>query len=145
MRHHIYDTVVNGAGPGIEFFHGYTYSGHPLAAAAALATLDVYDEEGLYTRGKELGPYWENALHHLKGLPHVIDLRNLGLVAAVELEPRPDAPGARAYEIMVDCFERGVLVRITGDTIALSPPLIVEPKHIDRLFDTVADSVRRVK
>jgi beta-alanine--pyruvate transaminase len=144
VRHHIYDTVVNGAGPGIEFFHGYTYSGHPLAAAAALATLDVYDEEGLFTRGKELGAYWENALYQLKDLPRVIDLRNLGLVAAIELEPRANAAGARAYEIMVDCFERGALVRITGDTIALSPPLIVEPNHIDRLFDTVADAIQRV-
>jgi beta-alanine--pyruvate transaminase len=145
VRRSIYETVVGRSGPGIEFFHGYTYSGHPLAAAAALAALDVYEEEGLFTRGKELGDYWESALYHLKGLPHVIDLRNLGLVAAIELEPRPNAPGTRGFDILVDCFERGALIRTTGDTIALSPPLIAEPTHIDRLFDTISDSLRRVQ
>jgi beta-alanine--pyruvate transaminase len=144
VRRGIYDAVVNGAGPGIEFFHGYTYSGHPLAAATGLAALDVYEHEGLFTRAASLSEYWEGALHGLKGLPRVIDLRNLGLIAAIELEPRADAPGTRAYDIMVDCFERGVLVRITGDTIALSPPLIIEHTQIDRLFDTIADSIRRV-
>jgi beta-alanine--pyruvate transaminase len=145
VRRGIYDTVVNGAGPGIEFFHGYTYSGHPLAAAAGLAALDVYEHDGLFTRAATLGEYWEKAVHELERVPRVIDVRNLGLIAAIELEPRADAPGTRAYDIMVDCFERGVLVRITGDTIALSPPLIIEHNQIDRLFDTIADSIQRMK
>jgi beta-alanine--pyruvate transaminase len=145
VRRGIYDAIVGGSGPGIEFFHGYTYSGHPLAAAAGLAALDVYEQEDLFARAGSLAGYWEDAVHALKGLPHVVDLRNIGLVAAIELEPRAAAPGARAFEVMVDCFERGVLIRTTGDTIALSPPLIVEPAQIDRLFETVADSVQRVQ
>jgi beta-alanine--pyruvate transaminase len=144
VRRGVYDTILNGAAPGIEFFHGYTYSGHPLAAAAGLAALDIYEQEDLFARAGSLSDYWEDALQALRGLPKVVDLRNLGLVAAIELEPRPGAPGARAFEIMVDCFERGALIRITGDTIALSPPLIIDQPQIDRLFETVADSVRRV-
>jgi beta-alanine--pyruvate transaminase len=146
VRRSIYEAVVNNsAGPGIEFFHGYTYSGHPLAAATGLAALDVYEHEGLFTRAAALSDYWENAVHELEGLPRVIDARNLGLIAAIELEPRPDAPGTRAYDIMVDCFERGVLIRITGDTIALSPPLIIEHNQIDRLFDTIGESIQRMQ
>jgi len=104
VRHAVYDTIVKGAAPGIEFFHGYTYSGHPLAAAAGLAALDIYEQEDLFTRAGSLSDYWEDGLQALKGLPHLVDLRNLGLVAAIELEPRPGAPGARAFEVMVDCF-----------------------------------------
>ena len=143
VRGEIYDTVVNGAaGPGIEFFHGYTYSGHPLAAAAGLATLDVYEGEGLYDRARDLGPYWEEAVHSLKGAPHVIDIRNMGLVAAVELAPRPDAPGARATEVFHRAFDEGLLIRVTGDVIALSPPLIISREQIDELVGRLADILR---
>jgi len=143
VRGEIYDAVVNdAAGPGIEFFHGYTYSGHPLAAAAGLATLDVYEGEGLYDRARELGPYWEEAVHSLKGAPHVIDIRNMGLVAAVELAPRPDAPGARATEVFHRAFDGGLLIRVTGDVIALSPPLIISREQIDELVGRLADILR---
>ena len=111
---------------GIELFHGYTYSGHPLACAAGIATLDVYEEEGLLTRAASIEKHWEDGAHALKGAPHVVDVRNCGLMAAIELEPRAGQPGKRAYEVFVKAFEAGVLIRVTGDTIALSPPLIVE-------------------
>lgn len=143
-RHAIYDTVVNRAPAGIELFHGYTYSGHPLAAAAGLATLDLYESEGLFERAAELAPYWENAVHALRARRNVIDVRNIGLVGAVEVEPREGKPAARGYEIFVECFKRGVLVRQTGDIIALSPPLIVEKTHIHEIMDVlgaVIDSV----
>ncbi len=123
---------------GIEFFHGYTYSGHPLAAAAALATLDVYEAEGLYDRAHDLGGYWEESVHSLKGLPNVIDVRNLGLVAAVELASRPEAPGARATEVFHRAFDSGLLIRVTGDVIALSPPLIIDKAQIDELIGGLA-------
>jgi beta-alanine--pyruvate transaminase len=144
VRHGVYEAVVSGASPGIEFFHGYTYSGHPLAAAAGLAALDVYEQEGLFTRAASLGAYWADAVHALRGLPHVIDLRNLGLVAGIELESRADAPGARAYDVFLDCFAHGVMVRITGDTIALSPPLIVERRQIDEIFEVLSRVLRSV-
>ena len=118
-------------------FHGYTYSGHPLAAAAGLASLDVYREEGLYERAADLSGYWEDAIHSLKGAQYVIDVRNLGLVSGIELEPRPDAPGERGYEAMVECFQKGVMIRVTADIIALSPPLTVERAHIDQMVDTI--------
>ena len=133
----IHDTVVEGSAEGIELFHGYTYSGHPLAAAAGLATLDVYKEEGLFARGAELAHYWQEAVHSLKGKRHIIDLRNMGLVAGIELEPRPGAPGKRATELFHACFDNGLLVRATGDIIALSPPLIVERGHIDEMFGKI--------
>jgi beta-alanine--pyruvate transaminase len=144
VRHAIYDTVVNSAGAGIELFHGYTYSGHPLAAAAGLATLEVYRSEGLFDRAASLESFWEDAVHSLRGAPNVIDLRNIGIVGAVELEPRPGAPGARGFETFVKCFEAGVLVRSTADTIALSPPLIVERDQIARMFEVVGDVLRSV-
>ncbi|MGH7027584.1 aspartate aminotransferase family protein [Brevundimonas sp.] len=143
VRSEIYDAVVNDASaPGIEFFHGYTYSGHPLAAAAGLATLDVYDSEGLFQRATDMAPYWEEAMHGLKGLPHVIDIRNLGMVAAVELAPRPEAPGARATEVFHRAFDEGLLIRVTGDVIALSPPLIISREQIDELVGRLADILR---
>jgi len=142
VRREIYETVVNATTGGIEFFHGYTYSGHPLASAAGLATLKVYREEGLFERAAELAPYWEDAIHSLRGLPNVIDIRNIGLVAGIELAPRGGAPGARAYEIFVKAFEKGILIRTTGDTIALSPPLIVEPAHIDQLVTTLGQLIK---
>jgi len=143
-RHEIYDTVVNNAPAGIELFHGYTYSGHPLAAAAGLATLEVYRSEGLFERAASLESYWADAVHSLRGLPHVIDLRNIGLVAGIELEGRPGAPGARGFAAFLKCFELGVMVRSTADTIALSPPLIVEKAQIDQMFETVATAIRSV-
>jgi len=143
VKNEIFDAFMQGP-EGIEIFHGYTYSGHPVACAAGIATLDVYEEEGLLTRAGSLAKYWEDAAHALKGVPHVIDVRNCGLMAAIELEPRPGAPGRRAYEVFVKAFEAGVLIRVTGDTIALSPPLIVEKSHIDRIFECVVSMLRSV-
>ena len=140
----IHDTVVEGSAEGIELFHGYTYSGHPLAAAAGLATLDLYKEEGLFARSAELAHYWQEAVHSLKGKRHVIDLRNMGLVAGIELEPRPSAPGKRAAELFHACFDNGLLVRATGDIIALSPPLIVERSHIDEMFGKIGDLLETI-
>ena len=139
----IYEAFMQGA-EGIELFHGYTYSGHPLACAAGIGTLDTYEDEGLLTRAASLEKYWEDAAHGLKGAPHVIDIRNCGLVAAIELEPRAGAPGKRAYEAFVKAFEHGVLVRYTGDILALSPPLIIEKQQIDRLFDCVREVLQTV-
>jgi beta-alanine--pyruvate transaminase len=134
-RRDIYDTVTGapGAAAGIELFHGYTYSAHPLACAAALATLDLYRDEALFARAHSLEGYWEAALHSLADAPHVIDIRNLGLVAGIELTPRPDAPGARAQEVFRTLFDSGLLVRATADIIALSPPLIVTEAQIDTM------------
>lgn len=143
VRDHIYDTVVNGAAAaGIELFHGYTYSGHPLAAAAGLATLELYEREGLFERAASLESYWADAVHSLRGLPHVIDLRNIGIVAGIELESRAGAPGTRAFDVFLKCFGDGALIRTTGDIIALSPPLIIEKAQIDRLFETLASALR---
>lgn len=133
----IYDTFMEGPENAIELFHGYTYSGHPVAAAAGLAALDCYKEEGLFERANDLSGYWEDGLHSLKGCPNVIDLRNLGLIGAIELEPIPGKPTARAFEAFLKCYEKGVLIRTTGDIIALSPPLIIEKTHIDEIFDTI--------
>ena len=141
VRQDLFDAFMQGT-EGIEIFHGYTYSGHPLACAAGIATLDTYEEEGLLTRGTELAPYWEQAIHSLKGAPHVIDIRNCGLMGAIELEPRAGQPGKRAYEVFVKAFEAGVLVRVTGDVIALSPPLIVERAHVERIVNCVGDMLR---
>jgi beta-alanine--pyruvate transaminase len=143
----IYDAfmqAMDDAGGTIELFHGYTYSGHPLAAAAGLATLDVYQEEGLFERASELAPYWEDAVHGLKGVRHVIDLRNLGLIAGIELEPRPGKPGARGFEAFRNCYDEGVMIRVTGDIIALSPPLIIEKPEIDRIFETIKNVLDRL-
>ena len=145
VRDEIFNAFMQGPENSIEFFHGYTYSGHPLACAAGIATLDTYAEENLLTRAGELSSYWEGAVHALKGLPHVIDLRNIGLVAGIELAPRPDAPGKRAFEAFVKCFEQGVLIRVTGDIIALSPPLIVEKAQIDRIFETLSGVLRTLQ
>lgn len=142
VRKHIYDAFMDAPPNAIEFFHGYTYSAHPVACAAALATQDIYDREGLLTRAAELAKTWEDAVHSLKGLPHVIDVRNLGLVAGIELEPRAGAPGARGYDVLVKAFESGILVRVTGDIIALSPPLIIQPSHIDELITKLGDVLR---
>ena len=143
----IYDTCVrSSASPeqGVEFFHGYTYSGHPLACAAGLATLAVYRDEGLFDRAASLAPVFADALHSLKGAPHVIDIRNIGLMGAVELEPRPGEPTVRALDVFRHCFANGVLVRTTGDIIALTPPLIIEPAQIARIVDVLGSALRAV-
>lgn len=141
----IYDTLMTGPQSQIELFHGYTYSAHPVACAAGLATLDIYKDEGLLTRGASLAGYWGDALHQLKGLPNVIDIRNEGLMGAVELAPRaPDAVGARGYDVMVDCFNRGLYLRMSGDSFAMSPPLIVEKSHIDDMVSILGDAIKRV-
>ena len=133
----IYDAVVDNAAPGIELFHGYTYSGHPLACAAALAALDVYRDEDLFGRAAALADYWQEAAHALNGAPHVTDVRTLGLIAGIELASREGAGGARAMELFHRCFDSGVLVRVTGDIIALSPPLIIERGQIDEIFGRI--------
>jgi beta-alanine--pyruvate transaminase len=139
----IYDTFMTGPEGAIEFFHGYTYSGHPLAAAAGSATLDVYAEEGLFERARSMEGKFEDALHSLKGEPHVIDIRNFGLIGAVELEPIEGQPTARAMQVFRQCFDNGVIVRTTGDTLAFSPPLIIEDAHIDRVIDAVRTALRQ--
>jgi beta-alanine--pyruvate transaminase len=144
VRREIYEAFMSGPESAVELFHGYTYSSHPVACAAALATLDIYAREGLLTRARELAKYWEDAIHSLKGLPHVIDLRNYGLVGAVELASIPGRPGARAYDLFLKCYEAGALVRASGDIIALSPPLVAERRHIDELVGIVADRLRQL-
>ena len=130
-KQHIHDVFMSGPDHLIEFFHGYTYPAHPPACAAALGTLDTYAEEGLLTRAAAMAQHFEDTLHALKGLPHVIDVRNIGLVGGVELAPIPGSPGKRAFDVFLECWERGVLIRTTGDTVAMSPPLIIEKQHID--------------
>jgi len=140
----IYDTFMEKGGPesAIEFFHGYTYSGHPLASAAACASLDLFKEEKLFERVAELAPYWEECAHALKGSPHVIDIRTIGLVAGIELQPMADKPGARAFEAFMRAYQKNVLIRTTGDTIALSPSFIIDKKQIDEIFGVVRDVLK---
>ena len=142
-KQHIHDAFMNGPEHLIEFFHGYTYSAHPLACAAALGTLDTYADEGLLTRAAELQGYFAESLHALKNEPNVIDIRNIGLVGGIELAPLPGEPAKRAFNIFLDCYEKGLLVRTTGDTIALSPPLIIERSHIDQIVDTLRGALKR--
>jgi beta-alanine--pyruvate transaminase len=142
VKSEIHDAFMTGPEHLIEFFHGYTYSAHPLACAAGLGTLDTYAEEGLLARGAELASYWEDAIHSLKGTRHVIDTRNIGLVGAIELEGIPGEPTKRAFSVFLECFERGVLIRTTGDIIALSPPLIVSKSQIDEIVGTIGDVLK---
>ncbi|WP_027051046.1 aspartate aminotransferase family protein [Mesorhizobium erdmanii] len=144
VKKEIHDAFMTGPEHMIEFFHGYTYSGNPIACAAALGTLDTYKEEGLLTRGEELAPYWEDALHSLKGEPHVIDIRNIGLIGAIELAPIPGQPTKRAFSAFLKAFERGALIRTTGDIIALSPPLIITKGQINELIDHVREVLRSI-
>ena len=139
----IHDAFMDGPEHLIEFFHGYTYSAHPLACAAALATLETYADEGLLTRAAQLEGYFADALHSLKGLPNVIDIRNIGLVGGVELAPLPGEPAKRAFNVFLDCWEQGLMVRTTGDTVALSPPLIIEKSQIDRIVDVLGAAIKR--
>jgi beta-alanine--pyruvate transaminase len=143
-REGIYQAFMSGPAEAIELPHGYTYSGHPVAAAAALAAMDVYEQEELFGRAAELAPHFEDAAHALRERQHVIDVRNIGLVAGIELTPRPGEPARRAYETFVKCYERGVLIRTTGDTIALSPPLIINKNEIDTLFGTLGEVIDTV-
>jgi beta-alanine--pyruvate transaminase len=142
VRGEIYDAFMKGPDGAIDLFHGYTYSAHPIACAAGLATQQVYRSEGLLTRAAEIGDYWADAVHSLKGLPHVIDLRNLGLIGAVELEPIPGRPGTRGFDVFVRAFEKGLLARVTGDIIALSPPLVIERQHVDELVGKLGEAIR---
>ena len=141
----IHDAFMQGPEHVIEFMHGYTYSGNPVAAAAGLATLETYKDEGLLTRGAELAQYWEDAIHSLKGLPHVIDIRNLGLIGAVELEPISGSPTKRAFSAFVQAYEKGILIRTTGDIIAMSPPLIITKAQIDELIGTLGGILKTLE
>ncbi len=142
VRKGIYDTFMTGPEHAIELFHGYTYSAHPLACAAGLATLDVYAEEGMFENARALSGYWEDAVHALKGLPHVIDLRNLGLIAAIELEPIAGQPTKRAFDAFLRSYDKGLLIRTTGDIIALSPPLSITKRQIDEIFGKLGEVLR---
>jgi beta-alanine--pyruvate transaminase len=141
VRKGIYDTFTEKQ-EGIELFHGYTYSGHPVACAAGLATQEIYQREGLLTRAQETGKYLEEGMHSLKGLPNVIDIRNIGLTACVELAPRPGKVGARGFEVFLKAFESGVLLRASGDIVPLSPPLIIDKPQIEQLVNTLADAIK---
>jgi len=141
----IHDAFMQGPEELIELFHGYTYSGNPIASAAGIATLDTYKEEGLFERAAELAPYWEDALHSLKGTRHVIDIRNMGLIGAVELEPIAGAPTKRAFNAFLKAFEKGIMIRTTGDIIAMSPPLIIEKAQIDQLIGTLKDVLEELE
>ncbi len=143
VRDAIHEAFMTGPENLIEFFHGYTYSAHPLACAAALGTLDTYAEEGLLTRAQSLQGYWAEQLHALRGEPHVVDVRNVGLVGGVELAPIPGEPTKRAFGVFLDCWQHGVMLRTTGDTVAMSPPLIIERAQIDQLVDTLRQALRR--
>jgi beta-alanine--pyruvate transaminase len=143
VKNGIYDTFMNAQGSGMEFFHGYTYSGHPLACAAGIAALETYEEEKLFDR-TELAAYFEQGVHSLKGLPHVVDCRNLGLIGAIELASRPGAPSERGYEVFEKCWDKGVFVRPVGDAVAFCPPLIAQNKHLDQMFSTVAEVLKTV-
>ncbi len=140
----IYDGVVQNSPAGIELFHGYTYSGHPLAAAAAIAAIDIHRKEDLPGRVREIEPYWQAAAHSMKSAPGVIDIRDYGLIAGIELAPRAGKPGARAMDVFRKCFDDGLLVRVTGDIVALSPPLIIEKPHVDRIFETLDTAIRAI-
>ncbi len=135
----IHDAFMTGPEHMIELFHGYTYSGNPIACAAGLATLETYREDGLFERAAEMAPYWEEAVHSLRGKPHVIDIRNMGLIGAVELEPIAGKPTQRAFSAFLKAYEKGVMIRTTGDIIAMSPPLIIEKAHIDQLIGTLGE------
>ena len=141
VKKSVHDAFMQGP-DGIEIFHGYTYSAHPVACAAGLATLDIYAREGLLTRAKSLSKDWEDAAHQLRGLPHVIDVRNYGLILGLEMQPIAGKPGARGFEVFLKCFERGLLVRQTADIIALSPPLIIERAQIAQIFETLSSVLR---
>jgi beta-alanine--pyruvate transaminase len=145
VKKSIYDAFMRGPEHVVELFHGYTYSAHPLACAAGLATLDLYREESLFDRSKKLEPKWADAAMELKGLPNVLDIRTIGLTAGIDLASRPDAVGRRAYDAMVHAFNNeNLVVRVTGETIALTPPLIISESQIGEIFDKVAKTIKAV-
>jgi beta-alanine--pyruvate transaminase len=139
----IHDAFMTGPEHLIEFFHGYTYSAHPLACAAGIATLDTYADDDLLTRAARMQDEFAKALHSLRDEPNVIDVRNIGLVGGIELKPLDGQPAKRAFNVFLDCWDKGLLIRTTGDTIALSPPLIIESSHIERIIDTLRGALRR--
>jgi len=142
VARHVHDALMTGPDGAPELMHGYTYSGHPLACAAALATLDVYRDEGLFERAASMAPVWQEAIHALKGLPHVVDIRDLGLLGAIEIEPAPGEPRGRAQAVFQHCYEHGVLVRASGDNIVLSPPLIISQDEMAILFGAISTALR---
>ncbi len=142
VKKEIYDAFMTGPESAIEFCHGYTYSGHPTACAAGIAALDIYEREGLFQRAKELAPYWEEAVHSLKGLPGLIDIRNYGLVAAFEYEPIAGSPGARGFNTLLKGYDEGLIMRSSGDVTALAPPLIIEKTHIDQMIGIMEKVIR---
>ena len=144
MKENLYQAFMTGPENTIEMPHGYTYSAHPVACAAGLGTMEVYEEEGLLTRVGEIAQYWEDAAHSLKDVPNVVDIRTIGLIAAVELAPRPGAVGARGLEAHIKAFAKGVYIRTTGDVLAFAPPLIIQKSEIDQLFGTAREVLKTV-
>lgn len=143
VRKGIYDAFMKGPAHAVELFHGYTYSGHPLACAAGLATLDLYVEEDLFARAAKLEPIWADAVHTLKGLPNVLDIRTVGLTAAIDLAGKPDAPGKRAFEAMDHAFHSfDLLVRIAGESLVLTPPLIVSEAQIGEIVEKTSKAIK---
>ena len=138
----VYRAFMEGSGPAVEIFHGYTYSGHPLASAACISTLETYAEEKLFDNARELSGEFERGIHALEGLPNVIDTRNLGLIGAVELAPRAGAPGARAQEVHNRAWQQGIFVRAVGDSVAACPPLMVTAAQIREIFGVVGEAIR---
>lgn len=141
----VHDAFMTGPAGAVELFHGYTYSAHPLACAAGIATLQLYKDEGLFERAAAMAPVLSNAVHSLRGTKHVIDIRSYGLVAAIELETRAGAPGARAFEAFLKAYEKGVLTRVAGDNVVLSPALIVEENHIDQYVSVLRDVIATIE
>jgi beta-alanine--pyruvate transaminase len=145
VHHHVHDTMSQGPEAAVEFAHGYTYSGHPLACAAALATLDVYQEESIFEKVARIAGKWEAAIHDIRSAGGAVrDIRNLGLLGAVEIEAAPNAPGQRARAVASHCFEAGVFVRALGDTLILSPPLIINEEQIGQIADGIKNGIRRL-
>jgi beta-alanine--pyruvate transaminase len=143
-KNEIYEAINAGSPAGIELFHGYTYSGHPLASAACVATLELHRAEDLNGRARAIEPVWQQAAHAMRDMPGVVDVRDIGLIAGIELASRTGAPGARAMEVFRRCFDEGLLIRVTGDIIALSPPLIIEERHVDRIFTTLSETLHAI-
>jgi beta-alanine--pyruvate transaminase len=145
VHHRVHEAMSRGPEAAVEFAHGYTYSGHPLACAAALATLEVYQEEGIFEKVARMAQYWEGAIHQVRSGGGIVrDIRNLGLLGAVEIEPEPNAPGQRARTVADRCFESGVFVRALADTLILSPPLIINEEQIDQIADSIKGAIRKI-
>jgi beta-alanine--pyruvate transaminase len=145
VRDFVHDALMHGNPASIELPHGYTYSGHPLACAAGLATLDVYAQENLFERAAAIAPYFEQAVHSLQGVAHVVDIRSIGLMAAVDLAAAPGAPGKRSYACHRACLDHRVATRMAGDSIVLSPPLIIEKTQIDEIVDVLARVLTKIE